>query len=184
MRIFLGLVLAVGCAIGVPVVSAPRYADAPPRHREGPRGRPPALPPALGDVAQTLSMAVRPGSLRVSPAAATFALPPDGRITLPRVRVLDARGDLAGWTLSLVVRAIDPRHTVRTRVRVTPLSAEVVDGELQGLVRARPSTTELGGTAPICAARAPGGGGTYACRARVDVHGGATSISVAFVASP
>ena len=132
-----------------------------------------------GSVGQVIAVSVLPGPLRVTPASMRIVLERVSsdryRGRLPTIDVVDARGNLAGWTLYLVPASENVELRVRPNVPV------VVDGVPDGIGPGRDHYGERDGDddrntsdgvsapAALCHARAPGGAGTYSCTGSIDV---------------
>ncbi len=130
--------------------------------------------PAASAGSQVLSVAVRPGALSVQPDMLSIDVPSmrthhRSVIELPPITVVDARGDLAGWTLYVTGDA--GRRSERVRVEPTPPT--VVDGLDVGLSAGAGGSTERDGRpVELCRAAALGGGGTYRCGGSIVVSSG------------
>ena len=124
-----------------------------------------------------------PGALDVRPNVVAIDLAPlQGRghrrvrVALPPITVIDARGDLAGWSLSLAEGSaadnLRGRTHSRVHVRVEPVVPSIVDGLSDGLVRGSGGViSDHRRVVELCRALAPGGGGTYSCRGFIYVSG-------------
>lgn len=133
---------------------------------------------------QTVDVTVRPGQLEVAPTTQVLRLTPSGRGTLQRftatvgpVRVVDARGTLAGWVarvaVSVAVRRGPGRRPHRDRGVVVCAQAGtptmVAGNPADRVVAARPSCTAAGRPVPLVRAAPGGGGGTYEDTATIEL---------------
>jgi hypothetical protein len=110
---------------------------------------------------QTVSIGVRGAGISVSPARVELTLLPTGdgtaRAELPRLTVIDARGTLAGWTVS-----VTPSFAGNRALQLRPSTPTPIDGLADGL-RAGPATRSGSGVArPLAVAAAGEGGGAFA----------------------
>jgi hypothetical protein len=123
-------------------------------------------------VTQTIQLTIIGGELSLASDHATVTLERvagshhDWVGTLPPVRVVDARGTGAGWTVRWTVADIDvqgegPAHRVTTaKVRLEPGAPVVVAGLPDGIAAGRPGPATRHGRTLFSAARGTGGG-TY-----------------------
>lgn len=138
-------------------------------------------PAAPQSVTETVQLTIIGGDLELVTPSATLPLaevPGSGGEwvgTLPPVRVVDARGTGAGWTVTWAVAGIEvagPTGRERVdgaRARITPEPPVVVDGLPDGLSAGRPHTARTGGRTLFSAAPDTGGG-TYEGGGEVSVH--------------
>jgi hypothetical protein len=138
-------------------------------------------PSASQSVTETVQLTIIGGDLELVTPSATVALaevPGSAREwvgTLPPLRVIDARGTGAGWTVSWAVADIEVAGSSRTErlhgatVRVTPGRPVVVDGLPDGLSAGRPHTARPGGRTLFSAAPDTGGG-TYEAGGKISVR--------------
>ncbi|MGC8464200.1 MAG: hypothetical protein ACP5P9_11105 [Acidimicrobiales bacterium] len=129
-------------------------------------------------------MTVRPGRLEVAPTTQVLRLTPSGRGALQRftatvgpVRVVDARGTLAGWVARVAVEVTNRRspegrshrdRRVVACVRAVPPTM-VAGNPADRVVAARPSCAAAGRAVPLFRATPGGGGGTYEDSADVEL---------------
>jgi hypothetical protein len=131
----------------------------------------PAAPPGTASgssMVQVVKVEVRGGSLSLTDDRAEVALVRHGRTwsgELPAVRVVDARGTHAGWTVRWAVADIEVSGCVKAKVRpshvrVDPAEPVAVHGLPDGVHAGRSSVGA--GPARTLMRAAPGwGGGTY-----------------------
>lgn len=145
----------------------------------GPSGAPtPAggtvgAPQPAGQVAQ---LAVRPGLLGVGPTVERLRFRPESPrasrrlvATLAPVRIVDARGTLAGWEATVALDRPGHRAEGRRSPRSRPVlfcvragTPSMVSGNAADrVVAARPSCAPAGRPVPLVWAAPGGGGGTY-----------------------
>jgi hypothetical protein len=127
---------------------------------------------ASGDLSQTLSVSVLPGSLTVSPTSdsATFSRSGNAggqafRGDLAPVKVVDARGSLVGWNASISLQSVDGLSTAQlagAQLCATPDTPTVVAGNPGDARAATPSCGRFGEPVSVFFAPAGGGGGTFA----------------------
>ena len=160
----------VDASAAAPLATAPLAAIAPP-----------AIPFGVGSVAtqtghQVVVLAVRGGSLSVSPTSSLLRL---RRIAgtdrfsgaFGPVVVTDARGTLAGWTLSAEPGASTPSRAVQVR----PHSLVAVTGRPGEARASAPTTATEGRPAALMAAGSGGGGGMFGISGTLTVTDSATS---------
>jgi hypothetical protein len=142
------------------------------------------LPPSKHDVAtttdgrsanemeQTISVTILPGELSITPSMPVITFVPSSDPTrftgtLSGVRVVDARGSLTGWTVTIRLAG---HQDIRGTVTVHPATPTVVAGDVADVVRAgSPARVTEHGSAVVAAAAAGGGGGTYSLQFEVSV---------------
>ena len=129
---------------------------------------------AVSGTAQQLVLRVLPGPLTASPTSLHVQIEPRGsgqhfRVVLPAITVVDARGSLVGWTLSLSLIAVDGVPTDAVHARLFADAPTVVYGEQWGLRAGRPGALSATQSGALCSAEAGGGGGTFRCGGHVDV---------------
>lgn len=118
---------------------------------------------------QTISVAVRGGSLSVRPASVFVPLTWDSATERYRghtsIDVIDARGTLSGWTLKTAIEQPD-RHG--SHVWLRPSKPVVVDGDPSGLVAGEATQVHGNQLVTLGSATAGDGGGSY--RVPVDIE--------------
>ncbi len=131
-----------------------------------------ATPAGGQSVTQTIQLTIIGGDLALASDHATVTLErvagshDDWVGTLPPVRVVDARGTGAGWTVRWTVTGVDvqgegrPSHVPAAKVRLEPGAPAVVAGLPDGLAAGRPGPATRHGRTLFSAA-AGTGGGTY-----------------------
>jgi len=134
--------------------------------------RNPTGPAADGAGAQQgIVVRVAPGPLSVSPASISLELRRARRddtygATLPEIRVVDARGSLAGWVARV---GLDDESLKRAHVQLVPTGARVVDGLPNGLHTDAPVDLDGRSSGALCHADPQWSGGTFACGGRIEV---------------
>jgi len=122
-------------------------------------------------VIQTLSVSVQGGGpLSVSPRSLTLRFPRGAhgsalRAALPTITLTDARGTLAGWTLTLSV------HGVAGRVRVHPSAAQALTGRADEVRSSSVAVVGPSTRAVLMSAPPDGGGGEFAVGGWVELLG-------------
>jgi hypothetical protein len=160
-----------------------------------------------GGLSQTLAVSVLPGSLTISPPAGsvsptagsvspsgdsmTFSHDGDGhgdtyRGTLPLVRIVDARGSLAGWNASVSLQGIDglsASQLAGAQLCVNPDKPTIVSGNPGEVRAAKHSCGGVGDPISVFFAPPPGGGGMFTDSAtmtlRIPAGNGADQLSTA-----
>jgi hypothetical protein len=120
---------------------------------------------------QEIVVRVAPGPLSVSPASISLELrraraEDTYTATLPEIRVVDARGSLAGWVARV---GLDDASLKRAHVQLVPTDARVVDGLPRGLHTDAPVDLDGRSSGAVCDADQQWSGGTFACGGRIDV---------------
>jgi hypothetical protein len=129
-------------------------------------------PPEDGAAAQQeIVVRVAPGALSVSPASVPLELRRAARddtysAALPEIRVVDARGSLAGWVARV---GLDDESLKRAQVQLVPTDARVVDGLPNGLHADAPVDLDGRLSGALCHADPQWSGGTFACGGRIEV---------------
>lgn len=131
-----------------------------------------SAPTAPQSVTETVQLTIIGGDLELVTPTATVGLSEvrgsDGEWTgtLPPVRVIDARGTGAGWTVSWTVASVEVKGVSGTdqvdgaRVHLTPGRPVVVDGLPEGLAAGPTWSSQTAGRTLFSAAPDTGGG-TY-----------------------
>ena len=138
---------------------------------------PERLLPATGEEAASMAVAVAPGPLAISVEDGPLVLerlPGRGnstryRGTLPAVRVIDARGSLAGW--QVVVRLIAPETPEASGARLffQPGGPDAVSGQARGVRASRPVWSALGDSLSLFHAEPGYGNGAFDDDASVEL---------------
>lgn len=148
-------------------------------------------------VSQTIQLTIVGGDLSLASDHATVTLTPvagshdDWVGTLPPVRVVDARGTGAGWTVRWTVTGVDvrgegpARRVPAAKVRLEPGAPVVVAGLPDGLAAGQPGPATRHGRTLFGAARGTGGGtyeagGVVTMRLPRSVDAGAVVVDLAF----
>jgi hypothetical protein len=106
---------------------------------------------------------------------------------LPTFTVVDARGNLAGWvvTLSATSSARDDKTRGPLHLRIQADEPSIIAGLPQGLEAGKNAYHSKRDAVVLCQADAPWGGGTYSCGGTIEVklaRGTADHPSVTLVA--
>jgi len=183
--------VCIAAAGGARVSAAPAPGDAQITVNAPPTATPSDATPATADtgngaVDQTLTVAVKGGTLKARPGALEVTLQWDGARNRYRGRatydVVDARGTLPGWTASAILRV--PSGLRNGAVFVRPARPAVVDGADAGLAAGGPIVAHDGGTVVFGRAASGNGGGTYRVIADLELpgldatHPGAITVSL------
>jgi hypothetical protein len=122
----------------------------------------PETAPAVRVVQQQVSVAVIGGDMTIAPESERLTLTRVGgsdryTATLPTVRVVDARGTLAGWTARVAPIDLPDAATLR----LDPGKPVAIYGNQSEIERARPSNATTSAAATLMSAAPEGGGGTF-----------------------